>query len=90
MRKIEILEDVRLRFPGRDAEFDVGVEVGAVSVLLAQGVIMIRRELSHEATEHLRPVAEKFGYTVVATDAGSELMSVTIAPRSHRPMLRIV
>lgn len=37
MRRIEIIEDVRLRFPQRDGEFNVGIEVGAVSVLLAQG-----------------------------------------------------
>jgi len=90
MRKIEILEDVRLRFPGRDFEFDVGVEVGAVSVLLAQGVLVVHRELSREATEQLRPIAEKFGYTLVASDADSEVMAVTIAPKSRRPTLRVV
>lgn len=90
MRKIEIIEHVRLRFPQRDGEFDVGVEVGAVSVLLAQGVPVIQRELSYDATNQLRPIAEKFGYLVVATYAGAETMSVTIAPRSRRPMLRVV
>lgn len=80
MRRIEIIEDVRLRFPQRDGEFNVGIEVGAVSVLLAQGVPVIQRELSHDATNQLRPIAEKFGYLVVATDADVESMSVTIAP----------
>jgi hypothetical protein len=90
MRKIEILEDVRLRFPGRDAEFDLGLEVGAVSVLLAQGISLIQRELSHEAAEQLRPLAQRFGYTLVAADAPSGMLAVTLAHRSRRPMLRVV
>ncbi|KQR72998.1 hypothetical protein [Rhizobium sp. Leaf341] len=90
MRKIEIIEDVRLRFPGRNAEFDIGVEVGAVSVLLAQGVVAIHRELSREATEQLRPIAEKFGYTILANDCAADLTAVTIVPRQRRPLLRIV
>jgi hypothetical protein len=43
MRKIEIIDDVRLRFPGRDSEFDIGIEVGAASVLMAQGALVTDR-----------------------------------------------
>ncbi|TDK32234.1 hypothetical protein E2F50_18105 [Rhizobium deserti] len=90
MRKIEILEDVRLRFPGRDAEFDLGLEVGAVSVLMAQGIPLIQRELSHEAAEQLRPIAQSLRYTLVSTDAPSGMLAVTITHKSRRPMLRVV
>jgi hypothetical protein len=90
MRKIEIFDDVRLRFPGRDAEFDLGVEVGAVSVLMAQGHMLIQRELSDAAVEQLRPIAERFGYALVATEAVSDMAQVSLSPKSRRPLLRIV
>lgn len=90
MRKIEIIDQVKLRFPGRTEEFDIGLEVGAVSVLLAQGVGLIERQLSHEATEQLRPLAERFGYTLIAVEESAAVMTVTIAHKSRRPMLRVV
>lgn len=90
MRKIEILEDVRLRFPGRDAEFDVGVEVGAVSVLLAQGHLLIQREMSDAAVDQLRPIAEKFDYALVTSKAAPGMSHLSLSPKSRRPRLRIV
>lgn len=90
MRKIEILEDVRLRFPGRDAEFDLGIEVGALSVQIAQGIPVINRELSEAATEQLRPIAERFLYTLVATPSANGMMSITLTRWASRPALRVV
>lgn len=90
MRKIEILADVKLRFPGRDTEFDVGIEVGAVSVLIAQGVPLIQRQLSRDATDQLRPIAEQFRYTMVATEADEGEMDVSLSNRARKPLLRVV
>ena len=90
MRTIEIIDEVRLRFPGRDAEFDLGVEVGSVSVLLAQGVSLVQRTLSIAATEQLRPIAERFRYALVATPAGEDMMEVSLLHWSRRPLLRVV
>lgn len=90
MRKIEILDDVRLRFPARDAQFDLGLEVGAVSVLLAQGAGLIQRELSPAAVEQLRPIAERFRYALVANAAEDGLCAVSLIPWSRRPLLRVV
>ncbi len=90
MRNIEILDDVRLRFPGRDAEFDLGVEVGSLSVLMAQGMPLIQREVSPGAVEQLRPIAERFRYALVATASGDETMSVSLVHWSRRPLLRVV
>lgn len=91
MRRIEILDEVRLRFPSRDAEFDVGIEVGSVSVLMAQGMSLIQRELSGEAVEQLRPIAERFRYALVANPAGEAgMMSVSLLHWSRRPLLRVV
>jgi hypothetical protein len=90
MRKIEIVDDVRLRFPGRDAEFDLGVEVGAVSVLMAQGHAVIERELSEAGVEQLRPIADRFNYAIIATGTVPGMLQVAFAPKSRRPRLRIV
>lgn len=90
MRKIEILHDVRLRFPNQSADFDLGLEIGAVSVLMAQGAPIIQREISADAVEHLRPIAERFRYALVASDAGNGTMSMSLLLRSRRPLLRVV
>ncbi|WP_108396828.1 hypothetical protein [Devosia submarina] len=90
MQTIEIIDDVRMRFPGRGAEFDLGVEVGSVSVLLAQGVPLVQRTLSAAATEQLRPIAERFRYALVATSAGEGMMEVSLVHWSRRPLLRVV
>jgi hypothetical protein len=67
MRQIEILDDVRVRFPGRGPDFDLGIEVGAICVLMAQAEPVIRRSVSAEALEQLRPLAQRFRYVLVAT-----------------------
>jgi hypothetical protein len=90
MKKIEIIDQVRLRFPKRDVEFDLGVEVGAVSVLLAQGTTIIERELSEEALEQLRPIAESFCYRLTATELAPGLMRAVFSHASRRPLLRLV
>lgn len=90
MQTIEIIDDVRMRFPGRGAEFDLGVEVGSVSVLLAQGVPLVQRTLSAAAIEQLRPIAERFRYALVATSAGEGMMEVSLVHWSRRPLLRVV
>jgi hypothetical protein len=90
MQTIEIIDDVRLRFPGRSTEFDLGVEVGSVSVLLAQGVPLVQRTLSAAATEQLRPIAERFRYALVANSADDGMMEVSLVHWSRRPLLRVV
>lgn len=90
MRKIEILEDVRLRFKGRGDEFDIGLEVGAASVLMAQGQQLIQRELSVPAVEQLRPIAERFRYALVASPLNETTMQVSLLHWSRKPLLRIV
>jgi hypothetical protein len=72
MRKIEIFDDVRVRFPGRDVEFDLASRFGAISVLIAQGLPAIHREVSKAAAEQLRPIAHQFRYTLIFTDAGED------------------
>ena len=62
MRKIEIVDDLWIRFPGRLTVFDSGAEVGMASVLMAEGAPFFQRTLSVDAVETLRPLADKFNY----------------------------
>lgn len=89
MRQIEIIDDVHLRFPGRDEQFDLGVEIGAISVRMASGEPLIQRILTPECVEQLRPLAERFRYALVATPADGG-MSTSLIHWSSRPQLRIV
>ncbi|QQR38876.1 hypothetical protein [Devosia rhizoryzae] len=90
MRKIEIVDAVRLRFPEQNADFDLGVEVGALSVLMAQGEPLLQRTVSAAAVEQLRPIAERFRYALVASSAGEGMMDVSLIHWSRRPLLRVV
>lgn len=90
MRKIEILDDLRIRFPGRDIEFDLGVEVGAVSVLIALGVAVIERDISREALEQLIPIAERFRYSVICGNATDSAVSVSFERFRRKPHLRVI
>jgi hypothetical protein len=90
MRTIEIIEELRLRFPQRSEEFDLGVEVGSVSVLMAQEAPLVQRKLSVAATEQLRPIAERFRYALVATPTDDNMMDVSLLHWSRRPLLRVV
>jgi hypothetical protein len=91
MRRLEVLDDLYLKFPGRTAEFDLGVEIGALSVLMAQGESMLCRRLTVEGVEQLRPIAERFGYSVIATPADEGMVETSLIHRRFgRPKLRVV
>lgn len=89
MRRIEVVAGVHLRFPKRDEEFDLGVEIGALSALMALGEPCIHRSISAPCLEQLKAVAEHFRYVVVAVPNGTAF-DATISPRTARPRLRLV
>ena len=91
MRRLEIVDDLYLKFPGRTAEFDLGVEIGALSVLMAQGEAMLCRRLTADGVEQIRPIAERFGYSLIATPAKDGLVETSLIHRRYgRPKLRVV
>jgi len=91
MRRLEILDDLYFKFPGRTAEFDLGVEIGALTVLMAQGEGMLCRRLTAEAVEQVRPIAERFGYSLITTPAEDGLVETSLIHRRYgRPKLRVV
>jgi hypothetical protein len=89
MRRIEIIEGVRVRFPGRDENFDLGVEIGALTALMAMGEAEIHRTVSRECVEQLRPIANRFRYLLAARDAG-DMVEIGLRHVSRRPQLRLI
>ena len=89
MRQIELLEDLKVRFPGRGEEFDLGLEIGAICIQMAQGELMIERTVSAACAEQLRPLAVRFDYTLIATSNGSDT-DLILYHASRRPRLRVV
>lgn len=91
MRRLEILDDVYLKFPGRGTEFDLGIEVGAMAVLMAQGEAMLCRRFTPDGVEQLRPIAERFGYSLIATLAEDGMVDISLIHRRYgRPKLHVV
>lgn len=90
MRKIEIVDDFRLCFPGQPPEFDLGLELGAISVLMAHGVPSISRRVSPEAVEKLRPIADHFRYMMTDATPDAQMTDITLVMRTGKPKLRVV
>lgn len=91
MRRLEIIDDIELSFPGRDASFESGVEIGALAVLMAQGEAMLCRRLTANGVETLRPLAEQFFYSLIATPTGDGMVDISLIHRRYRSAkLRVV
>lgn len=89
MRKIEVIDGVSIRFPAREPEFDLGVEIGILATLMAIGQRGIERRVSAACLEQLRLLAERFRYVVTATPTGEDF-DVALRPMALRPQLRLV
>ena len=89
MRQIQIAGQMRLRFPGRGADFDEGVEIGMMATLMALGEREIQRTLSAKAVEQLRPLAETLRYRLTTCSDGDDV-TVTLFSPAVRPKLRLV
>ena len=89
MRQITVLDDVRIRFPGRSAEFDDGIEIGVIATLMAVSEPLITRTLSPGCLHQLRPLAQRLGYRVL-TQALEDAYEVRLERADQKPMLRLV
>ncbi len=91
MRKIEIEPALTVRFGGRGAEFDDGVEVGIVAAQMAAGLGRIVRTMSGQAVPQVQSLGRSMGYRVEITDHLADGRAVIEAePTSQRPRLRVV
>jgi hypothetical protein len=90
LRKIEVVAGLNLRFSGRDAEFDQGVEVGLVLAGMAAGQRRIERQVASDTLEQLRMLAQKLGYRLSRAEIRNDEASVLLEPVTERPALRLI
>ncbi len=90
MHHIHLAEGVRLRFPARSVDFDQGVEIGMLAVLMSQDSTEFVRRISSANMGQARALAEQFGYRMVEGAAEDDWVDLTFYSRTARPRLRIV
>jgi hypothetical protein len=90
MRHIHLADGLRLRFPGRSEEFDQGVEIGALAVLMDMGHREFRRWISTANLAQARALAKQLGYHVVVEASDDEWSELVFRYGTARPQLRLV
>jgi hypothetical protein len=90
MRHIHLAEGLRLRFPGRDENFDQGVEVGMLAVLMDMGTREFRRWISSANLDQVRALAKQLGYHVVEGEGGDGWTELVFRSGQARPQLKLV
>ena len=90
MRHIHLDDGLRLRFPARSEDFDQGVEIGMLAVLMDQGAREFTRWISRTNLDQARAIAKQLGYHVVEGDGGSDWVSLCFRQGHAKPALRLV
>ena len=68
MQGIRIEDRLTVRFPGRDASFVAGVEIGMLATLMAMGIAEFARSIATDNVAQARELARGFGYHVLAAE----------------------
>jgi hypothetical protein len=90
MRHIHLADGLRLRFPGRSEDFDQGVEIGMLAILMDNGAGEFSRWISRANVEQARALAKQLGYHVVEGGKDGELIELVFRNRPVRPQLKLV
>jgi hypothetical protein len=90
MRHIHLADGLRLRFPGRSEEFDQGVEIGMLAVLMDLGDREFRRWISSANLAQARALAKQLGYHVVEGASDDEWTELVFRYGPARPKLQLV
>ena len=90
MRQIHLTEGTKVRFPGRTEEFDQGVEIGILAVLMDFGMPEITRAIARTNLEQARALADKLGYRLLEGAATDGLTTVVLRRAQVRPALKLV
>lgn len=90
MRTIHLDEGLRVRFPGREGEFNDGFEIGAIAGLMSLDHTEISRRLSSGIVEQAEILAGKLGYHLAGQQADGDTVQVTFRVGRARPKLRLV
>jgi hypothetical protein len=90
MRQIHLTDGTRVRFPGRTEEFDQGVEIGILAVLMDFGTPEITRPIASTNLEQARALADKLGYRLLEGVSADGLTTVILRRAQTRPALKLV
>ena len=95
MRHIHLSDDMRVRFPARSEEFDLGVEIGVIAALMEAHMREFTRRVSPANLDQARALADKMGFRVlhapVADEpAEQEWVDITFRHGQARPSLKLV
>jgi hypothetical protein len=90
MRHIHLGEGLRLRFPGRGEEFNLGVEIGMIAALMEAPLREFTRRIASANLEQARALADGLGFRLLHGPAEGEWVDVTFRYGKARPSLRLV
>jgi hypothetical protein len=90
VRKIEVEEGLRVRFPGREAEFANGVEIGILLAQMGMRQPVVAQRIAAENVDQARTLAEKLGYRLVVDAVSADTVRVTLTAKGIRPKLKVV
>jgi hypothetical protein len=90
MRHIHLADGLRLRFPGRSEDFDQGVEIGMLAVLMDMGAREFSRWISAANLDQARALAKQLGYHVVEGNSDGEWTELVFRFGTARPQLKLV
>jgi len=92
MRHIHLDEGLRLRFPGRSEDFDQGVEIGMIAVLMDQETSEFSRWISRANLGQVEAIARQMGYRTIEAGGDEEWAEITFRHASikAKPHLRLV
>jgi hypothetical protein len=94
MRHIHLSDDMRVRFPARSEDFDLGVEIGVIAALMEAHMREFTRRVSPANLEQARALADKMGFRVlhppIPEPAAEEWVDLTFRHGQARPSLRLV
>jgi hypothetical protein len=92
MRHIHLDDGLRLRFPGRSEDFDQGVEIGMVAVLMDQGIPEFSRWISRSNLSQIEAIAKQMSYRIEHGGSNEDWVDVTFlhSTAKSKPKLRLV
>jgi hypothetical protein len=92
MRHIHLDDGLRLRFPGRSEDFDQGVEIGMIAVLMDQGLGEFSRCIARSNLSQVEAIARQMGYRIEEAGGDEEWVDLTFlyGTAKSKPKLKLV
>jgi hypothetical protein len=92
MRHIHLDDGLRLRFPGRSEDFDQGVEIGMIAVLMDQGLGEFSRWIARSNLSQVEAIAKQMGYRLKEVGGDEEWADITFlyGTAKSKPKLKLV